>query len=190
MRPYPKYYDGLDEDGYALNEPWRKPYVHGSEEDVGDFNPVHLGGVFAKVVDRAAAAVLASGSADSPIETMLGAAVILYFRDSGKPLLLCLPEELDKAQKGLLFVPQFKWSIYRSDWAIYNPKTSGAMLLECDGKDFHSSIEQRAHDLKKDAAAHDRGYLTMRFTGSQIHRSADECAKRIYDVVYGGRSAS
>lgn len=186
MSRSPKYYDGLDDDGYARNEPWRKPYVHGSEADVGDFKPVSLGGVFAKVVDRAGAAVLASGSADSPIETILGAAVILYFRDAGKPLLLCLSGELGSARGGLFFIPQFKWSIYRSDWAIYNPKTSGAMLLECDGKDFHSSADQVAHDRKKDAAAHDRGYLTMRFTGSQIHRAADECAQKIYDVVYGG----
>jgi very-short-patch-repair endonuclease len=185
-RRAPRYEDGLDADGYPVNEPYRKPYVHGSEADVGDFKPVNLGGVFAKVVDRAAASVLASGSADSPIETILGAAVILFFRDAGKPLTLCAPAELDNAKGGLLFVPQFKWSIYRSDWAIYNPKTSGAMLLECDGKEFHSSADQVAHDEKKDAAAHDRGFLTMRFTGSQIHRDADSCAQKVYDVVYGG----
>jgi len=182
----PKYYDGLDADGYPINEPYRKPFVHGSEADAGDFKPVSVGGIFAKVVDRAAASVLASGSADSPIETILGAAVLLYFRDAGKPLKLCLFEEIDNTHRGLLFVPQFKWSIYRSDWALYNPKTTGAMLLECDGKDFHSSADQVAHDQKKDAAAHDRGFLTMRFTGSQIHRGADECAQRIYDAVYGG----
>lgn len=181
----PRYYDGLDADGHASNEPWRKPYIHGSEADVGDFKPVALGGAFAKAVDRAAASVLASGAADSPIETILGAAVLLYFRNAGKPLKLCLPAET-YGDGGLLFVPQFKWSIYRSDWAIYNPKTSGAMLLECDGKEFHSSADQKAHDRKKDAAAHDRGFLTMRFTGSQIHRAADECAQRVYDAVYGG----
>jgi very-short-patch-repair endonuclease len=188
MRRESRYYDGLDDDGYPLNEPYRKPYVHGSEADVGDFKPVNLGGVFAKVVDRAAASVVASGSADSPIETILGAAVLLYFRDADKPLKLCMPGELDKAkgERGLLFVPQFKWSIYRSDWAIYNPKTSGAMLLECDGKEFHSSADQIAHDKKKDAAAHDRGYLTMRFTGSEIHRSADNCAGKVFQVIYGG----
>jgi very-short-patch-repair endonuclease len=182
----PKYYDGLDADGYALDESWRKPYVRGSEADVGDFKPVTIGAALIKAVDRAAVSVLASGSADSPIETILGAAVLLCFRNANKPLLLCLPAELDKAHKGLLFVPQFRWSIYRSDWAIYNPKTSGAMLLECDGKEFHSSADQRDHDKKKDAAAHDRGFLTMRFTGSQIHRDADGCAQKIFQAVYGG----
>lgn len=185
MRRQPRYEDGLDADGYADNEPYRKPYVHGSEADVGDFKPASLGGVFAKVVDRAAASVLVSPTADSPIETLLGAAVLMFFRDAGKPLMLCMSDELDNA-KSLSFVPQFKWSIYRSDWAIYNPKTTGAMLLECDGKEFHSSVDQKAHDHKKDAAAHDRGYLTMRFTGSQIHRDADGCAQKVWDAVYGG----
>lgn len=180
-----RYYDGLDDDGNPLG-PWRQPYVHGSEADIGEFKPVALGGVFAKVVDRAAASVLASGAADSPIETILGAAVILYFRAASKPLTLCAHADIGNAKGGLLFVPQFKWSIYRSDWAIYNPKTSGAMLLECDGKEFHSSADQKAHDQKKDAAAHDRGYLTMRFTGAQIHRDADGCAQKVWDVVYGG----
>lgn len=182
----PRYYDGLDADGNPVNEPWRQPYVHGSEADVGDFKPVTFGGALVKAVERAAASVLASGSADSPIETILGAAVLLCFRAAGKPLLLCLPAEVEKAKGGLLFVPQFRWSIYRSDWAIYNTRTSGAMLLECDGKEFHSSADQRAHDLKKDAAAHDRGFLTMRFTGSEIHRDADGCAKKVYGAVYGG----
>jgi len=185
MRRQPRYEDGLDADGYPEREPYRQPYVRGSEADVGDFKPMAAGGMFAKVVDRAAASVLASGSADSPIETILGAAVLLFFRGGGKPLMLCTFDELDKA-KNLMFVPQFKWSIYRSDWAIYNPKTTGAMLLECDGKEFHSSDDQKAHDQKKDAAAHDRGYLTMRFTGSQIHRDADGCAQKVWDAVYGG----
>lgn len=182
-----KYYDGLDDDGYAIDEPWRKPFIHGSEADVGDFKPVAFGEALVKAVDRVAASAMASTKADSPIETIFGAAVLLYFRNSNKPLMLCVPAELEKAKPpGLLFVPQFKWSIYRSDWAIYNPKTSGALLLECDGKDFHSSADQIAHDQKKDAAAHDRGYLSMRFSGSQIHREPDGCAKRVFQVVYGG----
>lgn len=182
----PKYYDGLDDDGYAINEPWRQPYVHGSEADVGDFKPVTLGGALARVVERAAAAAQTSDTADSPIETILGAAIILCFRNAGKPLKLCAPEERHNAGKGLLLVPQFDWSYYRSDWAIFNPKTSGALLLECDGKEFHSSADQVAHDRKKDEAAHDRGYLVMRFSGSQIYRDADGCANRVFQVVYGG----
>jgi very-short-patch-repair endonuclease len=180
----PRYYDGLDDDGYAITEPYKKPYVPGSEADVGDFNPINIGGVFGAVVERARAAMVANRTADSPIETILGAAIFVYFKDHGKPLLLST--EPSAAAGGLQLLPQFKWLIYRSDWAIYNPRTTGALLIECDGKDFHSSPEQVEHDKRKDQAAHDLGFLTMRFTGSRIHKGADKCAAEIFDFVHGG----
>lgn len=163
---------------------YKKPYIAGSEVEAGDFKPVEMGGVFANIIERARAAMQASPTADSPIETILGAAIILVFRNAGKPLSLA-SEPTEGA--GLLLIPQFKWSFYRSDWAIYNPKTTGALLIECDGKDFHSSPEQIEHDRKKDAAAHDRGFLTLRFTGSQIHKNADACAAKVFDIVHGGK---
>ncbi|WP_024337997.1 DUF559 domain-containing protein [Bradyrhizobium japonicum] len=180
----PRYDDGLDDDGYPLP----RPYVQGSEEIIGEFKPVAIGSAFASVVERARVAMEANRTADSPIETILGAAIILCFQHNGKPLLLA--SEPSQDARGLLLVPQFKWAIYRSDWAIYNPRTSGALLIECDGKDYHSSVNQISHDMRKDQAAHDRGYLTMRFTGSQIHRGADECAKEIFDFVHGGSRGS
>lgn len=180
----PRYDDGLDDDGYPL----QPPYVQGSEEIIGEFNPVMLGGAFASVVERARIAMEASRTADSPIETILGSAIVLCFQNNGRPL--ALASEPSPEAKGLLLVPQFKWGIYRSDWAIYNPKTTGALLIECDGRDFHTSPEQVSHDKRKDQAAHDRGYLTMRFTGSQIHRGADACAAEIFNFVYGGANGS
>jgi very-short-patch-repair endonuclease len=61
----------------------------------------------------------------------------------------------------------------------------GALLIEADGKYFHSSATQKNHDAKKDAAALSRGYLTVRFTGGDIYKDADGCAEKIYDAVYG-----
>lgn len=158
-------------------------YERGSEADAGDFEATPLSGVLAVVVERARLAMETSRNADSPIETILGAAIIMRFERGGRPLQLAM--EPHHESRGLLLIPQLKWSIYRSDWAIYNPKSTGALLIECDGKDFHSSPEQVEHDRRKDQAAHDRGYLTMRFTGSQIHRDSDGCAQRIFELVYG-----
>jgi very-short-patch-repair endonuclease len=110
---------------------------------------------------------------------------MMFFERARLPLKLCKMIDLRDAPDALLLVPQFAWSYYRSDWAILNPKRAGALLIECDGKDFHSSAEQRRHDYQKDANAHDRGYLTMRFTGSQIHKDADGCAQKIFDAVCG-----
>jgi hypothetical protein len=185
----PKYNDGLDDDGYPIVHVPQLRYVHGSESDaVGAEPPKCVGGMFLGVAERAYAAMKANETADSPIESILGAAIMLCFKNGGKPLALA-PEPSPTAAR-LLLIPQFKWLVYRSDWAIYNPKTTGALLIECDGKEFHSGPERIAHDKKKDQSAHDLGFLTMRFTGSQIHRNADGCAQEIFNFVYGGKNGS
>jgi very-short-patch-repair endonuclease len=183
----PAYDDGLDADGFPVPKtPWRKPYIRGSESEAGDWVPTPLGHAVVDAIERISHFVQLSGDTDSPIETHIGAAVLMFFDRASLPLKLCKMIDIRTVPDALLLVPQFAWGHYRSDWAILNPKRSGALLIECDGKEFHSSKEQRAHDARKDAAAADRGYLTMRFTGSRIHRDADGCAQKIFDAVCGG----
>lgn len=182
--PASSYEDGLDADGYPIApEPWRKPYIRGDESEAGDFKPASIGDSVLSLIERLGHAREIGGNCDSPIEEILGAAIMLRFEREGRPLKLCLVADLQEPFDGLLLVPQFAWGYYRSDWAIIHQKRTGALLIECDGREFHSSAEQVAHDAKKDAAAHDRGYLTFRFTGSQIHRFPDECAQRIFEAV-------
>jgi len=179
-----KYDDGLDDDGYPLPaNPWRKPFIYGDESEAGDVEPLSIGVGLASLLDRISRYREIGGNCESPIEEALGAAILLCFERGGEPLKLCLVADLKQPPAGLLLVPQFAWSFYRSDWAILDPRGVGALLIECDGKEFHSSDAQIAHDAKKDAAAHDRGYLTMRFTGSQIHREPDKCAQKIFEVI-------
>lgn len=181
---WPAYGDGLDADGYPVrDDQWRKPFIRGDESDIGDFKPVSIGEGVVSLVERASRFREIGGNCDSPIEEELGAAIMLRFERGGRPLKLCLVADLKEPYDGLLFVPQFAWGYYRSDWAILNPGCSGALLIECDGRDYHSTAEQRMHDWQKDANAHDRGYLTVRFTGSQINRNADSCARKIFDMV-------
>lgn len=182
---YPHYNDGLDEDGYPIKEVPRLRYRHGSEEEAGDWHPVPLFVLYSEALTRVSHIMELSPNCDSPIEAEIGAAVIMFFDRANLPLKLCKMLDVRAAPGSLLLVPQFAWSYYRSDWAIMNPKRTGALLIECDGKDFHSSPAQKAHDRKKDAAALDYGYLTLRFTGSQIHRDADGCAQKIFDAVCG-----
>lgn len=181
----PAYDDGLDDDGYPLKETPRLRYRHGSEEEAGGFKPVQLIHATVTAIDRIRTIMDIGGNCDSPIEAQIGAAVLMFFERANQPLKLCKTIDLKKTPDGLVLVPQFAWSFYRSDWAILNPTRAGALLIECDGKEFHSTAEQLAHDAKKDAAALDRGFLTMRFTGSQIFRDADSCAQKIFDAVQG-----
>lgn len=191
-----KYDDGLDADGYAIGtaDPdggvaahpgWR--FIHGSEEDAGDFRPLQLGAALMSVIERLRLMFNVSPSCESPIEVQLGAATITFFERAGVRLQLCKSFSYDNAPIGLLFVPQFRWGRYRSDWAILDARSHGALLVECDGAAWHSSEAQKAHDAKKDLAALDMGFVTLRFTGSQIFRDADGCAQKVYDAVCGGR---
>lgn len=178
--------DGLDADGYPRQSGNNWHFIHGSESDVGDFKPVMIGHAAMSVVDRVRLILNVSPGCDSPIEAQLGAEIITFFDRANEPLLLCKTIDLRNAPHGLLLVPQFAWSIYRSDWAILSARRHGALLIECDGKEFHSSDAQRTHDAKKDTAALDSGFVTLRFTGSQIFRDAEGCAQKIYDAVHGG----
>lgn len=162
-------------------------FKRGDETNAGDFKPLVLVDVAKNIMDRVRRIMDIGDNCDSPIEAILGGAVLVYFDRAGTPLALAKTLDSENLPDGLVLVPQFKWAYYRSDWAIYNPKTEAALLIECDGKDFHSSPEQVAHDRKKDQAALDRGYLTMRFTGARINFDADGCAQKIHDAVYGGQ---
>jgi very-short-patch-repair endonuclease len=185
MSGYPKYDDGLDEDGYPIKWEPRLRYVHGSEAEAGDWRLQSLSGASTTTLARLSLIVGLSADCDSPIESQIGAAVMMLFQGFRLPLKLCKMIDVRDTRDGLLFVPQFAWSYYWSDWAILNPTRHGALLIECDGRDFHSTKEQLAHDAKKDAEARIRGYRTIRFTGSQIHKDADGCARKIFDVVCG-----
>lgn len=184
-RSRPAYDDGLDADGYAISEPWRKPFIHGDESDAGEFKPLTLGEATLCAIDRINLFLEVSPACESPIENILGAAILTVFERNGASLPLCKSDRIDQAPDGLLLVPQFRWGYYRSDWALVRARPLTALLIECDGRAFHSSPEQIEHDNRKDRAALERGCLTIRFTGSEIFRNADLCAQAIYEVVAG-----
>jgi very-short-patch-repair endonuclease len=61
---------------------------------------------------------------------------------------------------------QVRCGKYRIDLALVGPR----IAIECDGKAYHSSPEQKAHDRRKDAYLHKNGWKVLRFSGRQITR--------------------
>jgi very-short-patch-repair endonuclease len=53
------------------------------------------------------------------------------------------------------------------------------VMIECDGKEFHSTDEQIANDRAKNALAVKSGILLLRFSGSQIFRDLDRCTQQV-----------
>jgi hypothetical protein len=171
--------------GNPIEEYCRPQYYRGSEEAAGDHPWVSLYDATTTALARCCQVLDIGNNCESPIEAQLGAAVLVVFEKAGHPLKLARVVDPTKPMDEFLLVPQFGWHFYRSDWAIVNPGRSSALLIECDGKDFHSSPAQKRHDIKKDTAARGRGFSTIRFTGSEIYKDADGCAQKIYDAVYG-----
>lgn len=67
---------------------------------------------------------------------------------------------------------------YRVDFMLsLDTGTRRWLTLECDGHDFHDRTKQQAaYDRARDRELLALGILTARFTGSEIHHSADRCA--------------
>jgi hypothetical protein len=84
------------------------------------------------------------------------------------------------APLSLRFVPQYELFGYRYDFAVLHPRMDQVLaLVECDGKEFHSTPEQLANDRQKDAAAESIRAFVARYSGSAITREPRECAENL-----------
>lgn len=68
---------------------------------------------------------------------------------------------------------------YRIDLALPESR----LAIECDGKAFHSTKEQKAHDYRKNAYLRKNGWKVLRFSGSRIHRDLAGVLRKVENVV-------
>lgn len=71
---------------------------------------------------------------------------------------------------------------YRVDFLVssypYDPRV--AVVVECDGHDFHERTKQQAaRDRSRDRAIQSLGLKVFRFTGSEVYRDAFLCAREV-----------
>jgi len=57
------------------------------------------------------------------------------------------------------------------------------VAIECDGKDYHSSVDQRNRDNNRDAFLHSEGWVVQRFTGNQIYNDVDACVQKVLGII-------
>lgn len=76
-------------------------------------------------------------------------------------------------------VTQYKVGRYRLDFAIPSQK----ICIEADGKAYHSSPKQKAHDRKRDAYLKDKGWTVLRFTGRSIYRDLPGVVKKVKEYL-------
>jgi very-short-patch-repair endonuclease len=147
------------------------PYGRDDPEAAGDNGPsfqpirVAVGNLAVRIAQRAKLLP----QCESPIEADLGASILLHLGHILEPA-------------GLTLQPQFRFDRFRWDFAILKAGKA-VLLIECDGKEFHSSPERIANDRRKNLCAAAAHIPLLRFTGSEIFRFADGCTHRVLEQL-------
>lgn len=130
---------------------------------------------------------------ESPIEVAFFDQLVKMSPRHGMPIVY-IPNELHEAfqsgeapTQGIVISPQFKISLsknYRVDFLLLTQsrldRRTLRLIVECDGHDFHDRTkEQAAKDKSRDRELTAAGYSIMRFTGSELHKGAEDCADQV-----------
>jgi len=84
-----------------------------------------------------------------------------------------------------LLKPQFPvpagGKMYLADFAITFPWAR--LLIEIDGREFHSSREDRQKDYRRERALIEEGWTVLRFTGVDIYHGVAYCADQVWRIL-------
>jgi very-short-patch-repair endonuclease len=140
--------------------------------DIDDERPRNRGGFepiavpAAGLLDSSAVAMEIGSLCDSEIEVDLAVALTKALRVIDDPT--------------LSLRHQFQLGGFLYDLYIKREgRSKPLVMIECDGKEFHSTDEQIANDRAKDALAAKSGIFLHRFSGSQIFRELDRCTQQV-----------
>jgi very-short-patch-repair endonuclease len=83
-------------------------------------------------------------------------------------------------KEGFNPIPQVRCGPYRIDLALYGYK----LAIECDGKEFHSTPEQKKHDAKKNYYLKKNGWKVCRLSGKTINSNLGYAINHIKKRAY------
>jgi very-short-patch-repair endonuclease len=158
--------DWLEQEEEELREARRTEFQ--ASEEVG---LVSFSSAVQRAVAVAGAAVGMAHDCESPIEVALGSQLKLLIEIWNESL---TPQ--------LELVPQYPLLRFRYDFGIVADSKLIA-IVECDGKDFHSSEAAQANDAAKNVAAWRAGAEVFRFPGSEIFRRDAYCAECVVSFL-------
>lgn len=121
----------------------------------------------------------------SPIEALMFEAIVAsQFCKTGKLPKIVL-EGAGPGEGDWKITPQAQIGKYRIDFLIEDEGTGVTVALECDGHDFHERTKEQAQkDRNRDRDLQAKGYLVLRYTGSEIWRDPWGCAMDIEHKMY------
>lgn len=103
----------------------------------------------------------------------------LFTGRTESPIEEVLENAIAKSKEIGFFKKQLKVGPYHLDFAIPHVKLG----IEADGRAYHSDPAQISRDQSRDAYLTRLGWTILRFSGSKIRRSSDECVRRIEKVL-------
>jgi very-short-patch-repair endonuclease len=136
----------------------------------------------------------ACGLCESPIEQIILARLvtmeILDFKEPAAIHDLLSGEEFPN--KPLVVVPQFPIARFRLDFfvVVVDQRRAWQFDIECDGVEFHSSLERRQADFDRDTYLARIGIRTFRYTGQQIFRGQAHPEHDIQGHIFNVRDAA
>ncbi len=81
--------------------------------------------------------------------------------------------------------PQKKVDGYRLDFTL---EIEGLKIaIEIDGRDYHSTEDQRAADYQRERNLHRRGWRFIRFTGGEVYKDPQQCIFEVVGILRGLR---
>jgi hypothetical protein len=133
---------------------------------------------FQPIRNQALAALQTTINTESPIEKTMMAAFL-----KNKKFTIIGGEDKPEGE-GFFVFPQKELGSYRADFIIkavgymganriWPPNKKVYINVECDGAEFHTTAEQKAHDKRRDDYFRSKGMRTFRFTGSEIYKNSD-----------------
>ena len=78
---------------------------------------------------------------------------------------------------------------YKADFeiSVWDKKTQEGkyFVIECDGHNFHEKTKEQARrDKERERDLIKLGKIVIRFSGSEIYKKADECAREVCDIIF------
>lgn len=159
--------DVIDEfEGYLYKNPLEDSVIELLAKRLDEFLSVH-----AVVLDEC----------ETPIEKMLAIPLLKEIKNSKLHHLYKLIE-LDPQRDVITAKGKYRVDFIVS--LIDSEKPALFFAIECDGHDFHEKTKEQArNDKSRERALQEKGYIVIRFTGSEIYDDADGCAKEVLSII-------
>lgn len=124
---------------------------------------------------------------ESPIEIMLLEALVAYhFCTTGTwPVIRSNRRDHNNVSTNWTITPQAQIDKFRVDFLLVDTHYGTRVVIECDGHDFHERTKEQARkDRSRDRDLQAKGYLVLRYTGSEIWANPWACVEDVQEKIW------